>query len=127
DIHQRLDHHDREFAGINQRLDRHDQYFSDIHQRLDHHDREFAGINQRLDRHDQYFSDIHQRLDRHDQYFSDIVSLMNQHYDEMRRHFDVTVESFRADVRLLAEGISSNSRRIDGLDERVTVLERKAG
>lgn len=38
---------------------------------------------------------------------------------DIKRHFDVVAESLRADIRVLAEGLSSLDERFDGLEERM--------
>jgi len=50
-------------------------------------------------------------------------------FGELRRHFDVVAESFRADFANLFDWTQSTTStmgtRIDGLDSRVTRLERR--
>ncbi len=39
--------------------------------------------------------------------------------DEIKRHFDVVAEGVRSDIRLLAEGVATNSERLDRIDGRL--------
>ncbi len=42
--------------------------------------------------------------------------------EEIKRHFDVVLESVRSDFKLFGEGLSDVSRKVDGLDEKVELL-----
>ncbi len=44
---------------------------------------------------------------------------IDSRFDETRRHFDVVAEGMRADIRLVAEGVSSLSERVDRLEQNV--------
>lgn len=40
-------------------------------------------------------------------------------FDETRRHFDVIAEGMRAEVRLVAEGVTSLAERVDRLEHNL--------
>ena len=40
-------------------------------------------------------------------------------FEKTRRHFDVGAEAMRSDIRLVAEGVSSLSERVDRLEQNV--------
>ncbi len=44
---------------------------------------------------------------------------IDSRFDETRRHFDVVAEGMRSDIRLVAEGVSSLSERVDRLEQNV--------
>jgi uncharacterized protein Yka (UPF0111/DUF47 family) len=44
---------------------------------------------------------------------------IDSRFDETRRHFDVVAEGMRAEVRLVAEGVTALAERVDGLEHNL--------
>lgn len=52
---------------------------------------------------------------------------IDSRFDETRRHFDVVAEGMRSDIRLVAEGVSSLSERVDRLEHNLREEIRETG
>jgi archaellum component FlaC len=43
--------------------------------------------------------------------------------EEVKRHFNVVAEALRADIRIVIEGLSANTERLDGVEVRLDRVE----
>ncbi|HSE62175.1 MAG TPA: hypothetical protein VLG15_01050 [Thermoanaerobaculia bacterium] len=43
--------------------------------------------------------------------------------EEVKRHFNVVAEGLRSDIRLVIEGLSANTDRLEGVDARLDRVE----
>ena len=43
--------------------------------------------------------------------------------EEVKRHFNVVAEALRADIRIVIEGLSANTERLDGVEVRLERVE----
>lgn len=74
--------------GVEQKIDMLVERFGTLEEKVD-------GLGRRLDAMDQRFD------------------AMDQRFDSMDRKFSVQFEAVRADIRLVAEGVSANNERLD--------------
>jgi uncharacterized protein Yka (UPF0111/DUF47 family) len=52
---------------------------------------------------------------------------IDSRFDETRRHFDVVAEGMRAEVRLVAEGVTALAERVDRLEHNLREEIRETG
>lgn len=78
-------------------------------ERLDENDRRLEAAVARID----------SRLDENDRRLEAVAARVDSRFDETGRHFDVVAEGMRADTRLVAEGVSSLSERVDRLEHNL--------
>ena len=79
-----------------------------------------AELRAYLERIDSRLDESHRRLkatsaglDQNDRRLEAVAAQVDSRFDETRRHFDVVAEGMRADIRLVAEGVSSLAERVD--------------
>src|SRR5262252_6189605 len=106
-------HVDDRFEAVQRQFERVDEQFEALQGQFEHVDERFEAVQRR---------------------FEEFQVHVDERFAEMRRHFDVVAESFRGDIRSLAELMAiSNERtdgrineqagRLDGIDGRVLGLE----
>jgi len=66
-----------------------------------------------------YLDRVDSRFDESDRRLEAVAARLDSPFDETRRHFDVVAEGMRSDIRLVAEGVSSLSERVDRLEHNL--------
>jgi tetrahydromethanopterin S-methyltransferase subunit G len=105
EIHQR-------FATVDQRFDGIDQRFDGIDLRLDGIDRRFDGIDQRFDGIDLRLDGIDRRFDGIDRRLDGVDVKIDSTFAEVMHQFHVTVEGFRHQLQIVAEGVVMNAEAL---------------
>ncbi len=98
-------------------------YLERIDSRVEHIDARVKRIDSRVDETGAQFQAAAERLDsRVDEtrrHLDVIAERFDSRVDEVRRHFDMVAEGMRSDVRVVAEGVSSLSERVDRLEHNL--------
>jgi chromosome segregation ATPase len=132
EFRQRFDEHDRRFDDHDRRFDEHDRRFDEHDRRFDEHDRRF-------DEHDRRFDAVEARLDRVEKALesnTETLTLMmrmcnerfadiDRRFVELRSFIEVKFEESRSDFRALWEMHKHHDHRLNNLEARVEVLERR--
>ena len=66
-----------------------------------------------------YLERIDSRLDASDRHLEAAAARLDSRLDETRRHFDVVAEGMRAEVRLVAEGVTALAERVDRVENNL--------
>ena len=122
-----FEHVDERFETVQGRFEHVDEQFEALQGRFEHVDEQFEALQGQFEHVDERFEAVQRR-------FEEFQVHVDERFAEMRRHFDVVAESFRGDIRSLAELMAiSNERtdgrineqagRLDGIDSRVLGLE----
>ena len=120
-------HVDDRFEAVQRQFEHVDEQFEALQGRFEHVDERFERFQGRFEHVDERFEAVQRRFEKFQVH-------VDERFAEMRRHFDVGAESFRGDIRSLAELMAtSNERtdgrineqagRLDGIDGRVLGLE----
>ena len=126
-VQRQFEHVDERFETVQGRFEHVDEQFEALQGRFEHVDEQFEALQGQFEHVDERFEAVQRR-------FEEFQVHVDERFAEMRRHFDVVAESFRGDIRSLAELMAiSNERtdgrineqagRLDGIDGRVLGLE----
>ena len=74
---------------------------------------------------DRRFQSVERRLDRIERTMTTKRDL-EQIREDLRRHFDITAESLRDDLRIFAEATGVQTERLNRHETRITLLERRS-
>ena len=107
---------DRRLGEIDRRFDVVDRRFGDVDRRFGDIDRQFGDINNQFGDINNQFGDINTRLGGFDNQLGDINSRLggiDHQFEELRRHFDVVVESLMSKIELVGEGVRTVDQKLD--------------
>ncbi len=93
--------------------------FDAIDARIDEHGRRFDAIDARLEEHGRRFDAIDARLEEHGRRFDEMDARIREEGARTRGHFDVVAERMHDELRLIAEGHSTQERRTTGIETRL--------
>ena len=91
---------------LTRRFDTIEERFKTVDERFEAVDERFDAVDKRFDAIDTRFDAVHERFVTLDQRLDGFATKMDleQMSTEIRNHFDMVTEAFKAEVRLIAEG-----------------------
>jgi septal ring factor EnvC (AmiA/AmiB activator) len=114
-VAKRFDAVDSRFDRVDAHLTEHDQRFNSVSRHLTEHDQRFNSVSGHLTEHDTQFVSLDARLTAMD-------SRITTTAEEARRHMDVSVESLRADFKVVIDQTTATGKKVD--EVRITRLEK---
>lgn len=139
-IEAKLESHDGQFENLSSRFDRleirveeNTAALQDVNtvlvEELSKIDARFEQIDIRLDRMDARFEKIDIRLDQMDVRFEKIdirLDQIDERVDVKTGRIEFLLEHYRDDIKLFAEGITGQNRRLNDHESRIVKLEKSA-